>query len=221
VTEAAAFPESWPAPERRVFEGRWCRLEPLDPGRHGDELFEAVAGAEAERLHRFLADPIPASRAEFDAWLVPKSASADPMFFAVLDRATGRVEGRQSLMDINTAHGGAEIGHILWGPRIARGRVTTEAFFLLADHVMTDLGYRRWQWRCNAANEPSRRAAARFGFTFEGIFRNHMVVHGRNRDTAWFSITDAEWKPLRERYLAWLDPANFDAAGQQRTRLAP
>lgn len=214
------LPAGWPVPQRRSFEGHWCRLEPLDPERHGDELFEAVSGEETSRLHRFLADLIHKSRTDFDAWLVPKAVSADPMFFAVIDRATGRVEGRQSLMDIVPQHGTAEIGHILWGPRIARSRVTTEAFFLLADHVMTDLGYRRWQWRCNALNEPSRRAAARFGFTFEGVFRNHMVVHGSNRDTAWFSITDTEWPAICDRFRAWLDPSNFDAEGRQKTGLS-
>jgi RimJ/RimL family protein N-acetyltransferase len=211
----------YPTPQRQTFEGTWCRLEPLDPARHGDQLHEAIAGPEAERLHRYLADPIPASRADFDSWLIPKSASADPMFFAVIDRTTNRVEGRQSLMDIAPAHGTAEIGHILWGPKIARTPVATEAFFLLADHMMTTLAYRRWQWRCNAANAPSRRAAERFGFTYEGTFRNHMVVKGENRNTAWFSITDSEWPPIRARFQAWLPPSNFTPEGHQRTRLAP
>ncbi len=213
------FPESWPAPERRVLEGRWCRLEPLDPARHGDGLFDAVTGVEAERLHRYLPDPVPATRADLDAWMDAKAVSADPMFFAVIDGATARVEGRQSLMDINTAHGGAEIGHILWGPRIARSRIATEAFFLFADHVFA-LGYRRYQWRCNALNEPSRRAALRFGYTFEGVFRNHMVIKGESRDTAWFSITDEEWPRLRAGYEAWLAPVNFEADGTQRRRLS-
>ncbi|SIO34454.1 Protein N-acetyltransferase, RimJ/RimL family [Rhodovulum sp. ES.010] len=214
-----AFPSCWPMPARQVLQGRWCRLEPLDPERHGDDLYDAVAGPHAARLHRYLADPIPTSRADFDTWLVPKAASGDPMFFAVIDQRSGRTEGRQSLMDIVPQHGTAEIGHILWGPRIARSRVATEAFFLLADHIMSDLRYRRWQWRCNARNEPSRRAALRFGFTFEGIFRNHMVVKGENRDTAWYSITDEEWPAIRARFAAWLDPANFDADGGQRTAL--
>lgn len=122
-------------------------------------------------------------------------------------------------MDIVPQHGTAEIGHILWGPRIARSRVSTEALFLLADYVMTELSYRRWQWRCNANNAPSRRAAERFGFTFEGIFRNHMIVKGESRDTAWYSITDEEWPTIRARFLAWLDPANFRADGSQLSSL--
>lgn len=207
-----------PRPRRVVLDGRYARLEPLDPARHGDQLYEAASGEESARLHRWLPDPSPASRAEYEHWLVDRAASEDPIYFAVIDKATGRAEGREGLMDIDTANGRAEIGNILWGPRMARGRVATEAFFLMADHVF-DLGYRRWQWRCNANNAPSRRAAERFGFTFEGIFRQHMVVKGQNRDTAWFSITDGEWPALRAGYERWLDPANFDAHGQQRSPL--
>ncbi len=212
------FPDQWPSPERQPIDGRYCRLEPLDPALHGDQLFEVVSGPEAERLHCWLPDPVPASRRELDDWLTAKAASADPLYFAVIDTATGHIEGRQSLMDISTAHGSAEIGHILWGPRIAGTRVATEAFFLLADYVF-GLGYRRYQWRCNARNAPSRRAAERFGYTFEGIFRQHMVVKGESRDTAWYSILDHEWPSHRAAYGRWLDPANFDGAGRQRKRL--
>jgi RimJ/RimL family protein N-acetyltransferase len=143
----------------------------------------------------------------------------DPLFFAVIDRATGRAEGRQALMRIDPTHGVIEVGHILWGPAIARTRVATEALFLMADHVFTDLGYRRLEWKCHHRNEPSRHAAARFGFTFEGIFRQHMVAKGQNRDTVWFSIVDSEWPALRSAYQQWLAPDNFDAQGQQKRRL--
>jgi RimJ/RimL family protein N-acetyltransferase len=212
------FPDQWPSPERRALEGRYCRLEPLDPDRHGDQLFDVASGPEAERLHRWLPDPVPASRRDFDGWLVSRAASADPMFYAVIDKATGRVEGRQSLMDISTAHGSAEIGHILWGPRIAGTRVATEAFFLFADWTF-GLGYRRYQWRCNARNEPSCRAALRFGYTFEGIFRQHMVVKGESRDTAWYSILGDEWPRHRTAFERWLAPENFGAEGRQLKRL--
>lgn len=212
------FPDRWPSPERQPIEGRYCRLEPLDPDRHGDRLFAVVSGPEAERLHRWLPDPVPACRRDFDGWLASKSASADPMFYAVIDKATDRVEGRQSLMDINTAHGSAEIGHILWGPRIAGTRVATEAFFLFAD-LMFGLGYRRYQWRCNASNGPSRRAAQRFGYTFEGVFRQHMIVKGESRDTAWYSILDGEWPRQRTAFERWLAPEKFDGEGRQRRRL--
>jgi RimJ/RimL family protein N-acetyltransferase len=146
------------------------------------------------------------------------ATSTDPIFYAVIDKATGRVGGRQALMDISTAHGSAEIGHILWGSQIAGTRVATEAFFLLADYVF-GLGYRRYQWRCNTRNEPSSRAAERFGYTSEGVFRKHMVVKGESRDTAWYSILDQEWVHLRASYERWLRPENFDGDGRQKARL--
>ena len=213
------FPEHWPLPDRQPIDGRYCRLEPLEAQQHGDQLFDAITGPEIERLHRWLADPLPTSRSDFDAWLIPKAASADPIYFAVIDKSTGKVEGRQTLMDFNTDFGSAEIGHILWGPKIAGTRITTEAYFLFANLIF-GLGYRRYQWRCNALNEPSRRAALRFGYVFEGIFRQHMVVKGENRDTAWFSILDSEWPRLKAGYETWLQPENFDEHGQQKSKLS-
>ena len=205
-----------PRPLPVVLEGRYARLEPLDPARHGADLF-ASAQAEAERF-RYLFDEPPQDRAAFDIWLERAAASTDPLFYAVIDKRTGRAEGRQTLMRIDPAHGVIEIGNILWGPAIARSRVATEALYLFAEHVFA-LGYRRFEWKCNDANEPSKRAALRFGFKPEGVFRQHMVVKGLNRDTAWFSITDREWPALQAAYRAWLDPANFDASGGQRQRL--
>jgi RimJ/RimL family protein N-acetyltransferase len=212
------FPDHWRIPKRSSMEGAYCRLEPLDPDRHGDHLFEAVTGPEAERLHRYLPDTVPRTRREFEGWLTSRAASSDPLYFVVVDKATGRVEGRQTLMDINTTYGSAEIGHILWGPRIAGSRITTEAFYLFADHIFS-LGYRRYQWRCNALNEPSRRAALRFGYQFEGIFRHHMIVKGANRDTAWYSILDTEWPRLKTGFEAWLQADNFDKLGGQLCKL--
>jgi RimJ/RimL family protein N-acetyltransferase len=214
----SSFPARWPDPGRPILEGRYARLEPLDPARHGDALYAASTGAEAERLHRWLPDAAPANLAAFGDWLAPKAASTDPLFYAVVDKATGKAEGRQTLMRIDQTHGVAEIGNILWGPRMAGTRIATEAQFLFADWVF-GLGYRRYEWKCNNANEPSKRAALRFGFTFEGVFRQHMVVKGENRDTAWYSIIDREWPPLREAYLAWLDPTNFDSPGAQFQKL--
>lgn len=212
------FPDRWPSPARKLLDGRYCRLEPLDPSTHGDELFEAVSGPQADRLHRWLPDAVPGTRSEFNDWLMSNATSTDPIFYAVIDKATGRVGGRQALMDISTAHGSAEIGHILWGSQIAGTRVATEAFFLLADYVF-GLGYRRYQWRCNTRNEPSSRAAERFGYTSEGVFRKHMVVKGESRDTAWYSILDQEWVHLRASYERWLRPENFDGDGRQKARL--
>jgi RimJ/RimL family protein N-acetyltransferase len=207
-----------PAPARTVLDGLYCRLEPLDIARHADQLFEASMAEGAEERHRYLFEP-PAGRAVFDAWLATRPALDDPMFFVVIDKASGRVEGRQCLMRIDRVHGVIEIGSILWGPRIARTRVATEALYLFAKYAFDDLGYRRFEWKCHNGNEPSKRAALRFGFTFEGVFRQHMVTKGRNRDTAWFAMIDADWPAIKAGCEAWLDPSNFDAEGQQKRRL--
>jgi RimJ/RimL family protein N-acetyltransferase len=208
-----------PRPQRQALEGRYCRLEPLDAARHTAALFAASSGPGAEERFRYLAEPAP-DEAAFAAWIDRAARSEDPLFHAVVDRESGRAEGRQSFLRITPEHGVIEIGHVLWGPAVARTRVATEALLLYAAHAFDDLGYRRFEWKCDAANEPSRRAALRFGFTYEGTFRQHMVVRGRNRDTAWFATTDGEWPRIRERLTAWLEPANFDAKGRQRTPLA-
>ena len=207
-------------PERTVLEGRYARLEPLDPARHGDELLDASTPPDAPARFRYLFEPPPESREAFDLWLAGAAASEDPLYFAVIDRATGRVEGRQTLMRITPAHRCIEIGNIYWGPRIAGTRVATEAMYLFAAHVLETLGYRRYEWKCDALNAPSRRAALRFGFTWEGHFRRAVVVRGRTRDTAWFAMIDEEWPALKAAYERWLAPANFDAKGRQKTRLS-
>ena len=143
-----------------------------------------------------------------------------PLFFAVIDRATGRVEGRQTLMRISPAHRCIEIGNIYWGPRIAGTRVATEAMYLFAAYVLDTLGYRRYEWKCDALNAPSRRAAQRFGFTWEGHFRRAVIVRGRTRDTAWYAMIDEEWPALKAAYERWLAPKNFDGEGRQKTRLS-
>jgi RimJ/RimL family protein N-acetyltransferase len=173
----------------------------------------------AEERFRWLFE-VPRPRPEFDDWLLRSMASEDPLFLAVVDAATGRAEGRQALMRITPEHGVIEVGHVLWGPRMARTRIATEALYLAARHVFDDLGYRRFEWKCNSRNEPSRRAALRFGFQFEGIFRQHMVQKGENRDTAWFAMTDGDWQQLKPGYERWLAAENFDAHGQQRLTLA-
>jgi RimJ/RimL family protein N-acetyltransferase len=208
-----------PRPERAPLEGRYARLEPLDPARHGDDLFASAQQPGADSRFRYLADHAPADRAAFTAWIEKASASTDPLFFAVIDKRTGRAEGRQSFMRIEPAHGVIEIGHILWGPAIARTRVATEALYLFASHAFDTLGYRRFEWKCDNNNLPSKRAAERFGFTFEGVFRQHIVVKGRNRDTAWFAIIDRDWPRLKAGYEAWLHQENFDEAGQQKHKL--
>lgn len=202
-------------PQRIVHEGRYCRLEPIGP-QHAADLF-AAAGPER---YTYLFGYRPADEAAMTAQLADDATRDDPLAFAVIDRATGRAEGRQSLMRITPEHGAIEIGSVLWGDGMARTRLATEAQYLFARHVFDDLGYRRYEWKCNALNLPSRRAAERFGFVFEGIFRQHMIVKGQNRDTAWFAMTDDDWARIRPEYERWLDPANFDGDGMQRSRLA-
>ncbi len=208
-----------PRPERKVLEGRYVRLEPLSADKHGDGLFTVADASDADDRFRWLFESRPESRAVFQTWLEKVEASQDPLFFAAIDKASGKIAGRQTLMRIEPAFGVIEIGNIHWGELIARKPAATEAQFLFASHVFDELGYRRYEWKCNNRNEPSKRAAERFGFKFEGVFRQHLVVKGENRDTAWYSIIDGEWPALRNAYEAWLDPANFDRAGQQKKRL--
>jgi RimJ/RimL family protein N-acetyltransferase len=207
-----------PRPERVALEGRYTLLEPLDPARHGADLLASAQAPGAEDRFRYLFEAAPHGAEAFKTWIDKAAAGADPFFYAVIDKRTGRAEGRQSLMRIDTVHGVIEIGNILWGPAIARSRVATEALFLFARHAF-DLGYRRFEWKCNNLNEPSKRAAERFGFSFEGIFRQHMVVKGQNRDTAWFAMIDQDWPRLKAGYEAWLRPENFGEDGHQRSKL--
>lgn len=208
-----------PFPQRAPLQGGYTRLEPLDPDRHVDALYQAASAEGAQERFRYLPDRPPVDRADLQDWIRRAVETSDPMFFAVIDRATGRAEGRQALMRIDTANGVAEIGNIMWGPAMTRTRIATEALYLFADHIF-GLGYRRFEWKCDDLNVPSKRAAQRFGFTFEGVFRQDRVVKGLNRNTAWFSIIDSEWPRLREGYRRWLAPDNFDADGRQREKLS-
>ena len=208
------------APERIVLEGRYARLEPLDPGRHRDDLHAASTPPDRAVRFRYMPELPPGSLESFGPWLATSAQSPDPLFFAVVDRAAGRAEGWQTLMRITPVHRCIEIGNIYWGPRIAGTRVATEAMYLFAVHALETLGYRRYEWKCDALNAPSRRAALRFGLTYEGHFRRAVIIRGRNRDTAWFSIIDEEWPALKAAYERWLAPENFDAAGRQKTRLS-
>lgn len=206
-------------PHRVTMEGHYVRLAPLDAARHGDALFAASATADSDRRFRWLGEQPPRDRGEFQAWLMRVEASQDPLWFVVIDKASGRIAGRQTFMRIDAANGVVEIGNILWNPPVARKPAATEALFLFARHAFDQLGYRRLEWKCNNENEPSKRAALRFGFSFEGVFRQHMIVKGRNRDTAWFAMIDEDWPTLRRAFEEWLDPANFDTVGRQRRRL--
>jgi RimJ/RimL family protein N-acetyltransferase len=208
-----------PGPERLVFEGRYARLEPIDPERHGSSLHAATFADGVEERLRYVSH-VPADDPGFRAWLEATAASDDPLHYGVIDRDSGRCEGRQAFLRIEPEHGVIEVGHIVWGPAIARTRVATEALALAAAYVFDGLGYRRLEWKCDADNAASRRAATRFGFAYEGTFRQHMVVRGENRDTAWFAMLDHEWPERRQAFDAWLRPENFDADGRQRSPLA-
>lgn len=214
--------ENWTArqrPDIDVLEGRYVRIEKLDATRHADALFEASSTSNGEERFRWLSERVPTEKAEFMEWMEKSAASADPSFYAVIDKASGKVGGRQAFMRIDTANGVIEIGAILWNPPVGQRPAATEALYLFARHAFDDLGYRRFEWKCNNENEPSKRAALRFGFTYEGVFRQHMFVKGKSRDTAWFSMIDAEWPQLRASFEEWLDPSNFDSEGRQRKRL--
>lgn len=208
-----------PKPSTSPLDGHFVRLEKLDPDKHADGLFDASAQPDGEERFQWLPDFPPVDRNEFRKWVEQSAASEDPIFFAVIDKATGKIAGRQTFMRMDTANGVAEIGHIYWGPLVSRKPAATEALFLFARHIFDDLGYRRFEWKCNNENLPSKRAAQRFGFRHEGVFHQHLIVKGRNRDTAWFAMLDKDWEYLRPAYEAWLAPENFDAAGVQKKKL--
>ena len=207
-------------PARVRLEGRYTSLEPLDATAHADALFEATRGGGNDDLWLYLADGPFDSAAEFRDEIARKAVSTDAVFFAILDPARARPVGYASYMRIEPAHGVIEVGNVLFSRELQGTTGATEAMYLMARHAFEDLGYRRYEWKCNALNAPSRAAALRLGFTFEGIFRQHMIVKGRSRDTAWFSMLDSEWPARKAAFEQWLSPENFDAEGRQRERLS-
>lgn len=207
-------------PPRAPLDGRYVRLEPLDAQHHGEDLWHALQGPESDPA---LWDYLPygpfAYRGAFETWLAGRQATDDPLFFTVIDKATARAVGLLSFLRIAPADGCIEIGHIAFGRAMQRSPASTEAIWLLMRLAMDGLGNRRLEWKCNARNARSRRAAERLGFTQEGLFRQHAVIKGQNRDTAWFSIIDSEWPQRRKALQRWLAPENFDEQRQQRRRL--
>ncbi len=214
MTTSLADWKGAPAPTVQLLEGRFIRLERLDPARHADQLFQALEGPGADpKLWDYLPyGPFP-ERTAFDAWLNNHATSTDPYFFSVIDRASGQVQGILSLMSIVPAQGRIEIGHVTFGAPMQRSPKSTEAVYLLAKHAF-DQGYRRLEWKCNNGNARSKYAAERLGFSFEGVFRQHMVVKGQNRDTAWYSILDGEWPAIGAGFETWLSEANQAGSGQ-------
>jgi RimJ/RimL family protein N-acetyltransferase len=208
-------------PERVTLEGRWVTLAPLDAEKHAAALYEGSNGdVERERVWAYLFNGPFGNLAEFAADVELKAKAVDPHYFAILDNASGRAVGYASLMRIDPPNRVIEVGGIMYTPALQHTPGATEAQYLLARYVFDELGYRRYEWKCNALNAPSRHAAERFGFTFEGIFRQHMIVKGRNRDTAWFAMLDSEWPEREAAYERWLKPDNFDDEGRQKTRLS-
>ena len=207
-------------PERVTLAGHHATLRPLDPEADGPRLYPALHGPEREALWRYLFPSPFESEASFLDYLRGLSAAPDPFAYAIADPASGEALGWLCLMRIEPEHRVVEVGNIMFSPRLQRTPAATEAILLIAAHVFDELGYRRLEWKCNDLNEPSRRAALRLGFTHEGLFRSHMIVKGRSRDTAWFSMVEAEWPERKQAIEAWLAPENFDSTGRQRRSLA-
>jgi RimJ/RimL family protein N-acetyltransferase len=213
--------DSWLAallPGPVTLAGHWARLEPLSAVRHGRELWEAVCGH--DELWTWMGDGPYSTYQSFLSAIESKEVGAAARFFAIVPAASVRAVGYASLMRMDPANGVIEVGNVLFSPSLQRTPAATETLFLLARYIFEDLRYRRFEWKCNALNQPSRRAAERLGFTFEGIFRQHMIVKGSNRDTAWFAMLDGEWPQCKRAFETWLDPDNFDADGRQKQTLA-
>jgi len=209
-----------PRPPRSAVEGRFCRLEMLDPAKHAADLFAANRLDSDGRNWTYLAYG-PFDRFEdYRVWAEQMAAGDDPLFHTIIDCETGKAAGVATLMRIDPAAGVIETGHINYSPLLQRKPAATEAMFLLMRRVFDELGYRRYEWKCDSLNAPSRKAAERLGFRHEGLFRQATIYKGRNRDTAWFSITDGEWPALKRAYERWLAPANFDSAGKQKASLS-
>jgi RimJ/RimL family protein N-acetyltransferase len=209
-----------PKPPRTLMEGRLCRVEPLDNERHAADLFAANSEDRAGKSWTYLFEEPFLDLPSFRAWLERESKKEDPLVHAIVDRATERAVGMAGYMRIQPDFGSIEVGRILYSPALQRTAAATEAMFLMMKRAFDELGYRRYEWKCDALNAPSRAAALRLGFTFEGIFRNGAVYKERSRDTAWYAIVDQDWPHLRGAFERWLDPGNFEASGRQKARLS-
>ena len=206
-------------PVRTPMQGRFCRLEPLELALHGADLHAAYAADTEARMWTYLSYGPFATPADLEAWHARVAATRDPLFFAIRDATTGRAVGAAAYLRIDPNAGSIEVGHLAFSPALARTPAATEAMFLMMKHAFT-LGYRRYEWKCDALNARSRAAALRLGLSFEGVFRQAGVYRDRNRDTAWFAAVDSEWPALRAAHERWLAPGNFDTEGRQRERLS-
>jgi RimJ/RimL family protein N-acetyltransferase len=201
-------------------EGRFCRIEILDPERHAAELYAAGAEDRDGRSWTYMGYGPFANAADYRAWADAAARSSDPLFHAIVARQNGKAVGIASYLRIDAQVGVIEVGHIHYAPALQRTSAATEAMYLMMRRVFDALGYRRYEWKCDALNAPSRRAALRYGFRYEGIFRQATMYKGRNRDTAWYSVTDREWPTLKSAFEVWLRPGNFAEDGTPRTRLS-
>jgi RimJ/RimL family protein N-acetyltransferase len=208
-----------PHPPRTAMHGRLCRLELLDAALHARALHEAYAEDESGRNWTYLPYGPFGSAGAYAEWVSTRQQGDDPLFHAIVLADSGRPVGVASYLRIDPAMGSIEVGHLSYSPRLQRSAVATEAMYLMMRRAFEELGYRRYEWKCDSLNAPSRRAAERLGFRYEGTFRQMMVIKQRSRDTAWYSILDSEWPALRSAFERWLDPDNFTASGAQRARL--
>jgi RimJ/RimL family protein N-acetyltransferase len=209
-----------PRPPRQPMDGRLVRLEPFEVGAHSRHLFEAYSADTEGRLWDYMAyGPFP-DLLSYVSHARRTMCGNDPFFHAIIPRGSGRAAGVASYLRVTPEHGVIEVGHICYAPSLQRTAAATEAMYLMARRAFEELGYRRYEWKCDNGNEASKRAALRLGFRYEGVFRKHMVVKGANRDTAWFAITDDEWPRVKYAYEQWLHPANFDDEGRQFRPLA-
>ena len=208
-----------PRPPRTAMAGRYCRVEPIDPARHARELYEANTVDPSGRNFTYSTSGPFDSFEAYRRWIGTSCLGDDPLFHAIVDNAVGKATGVASYLRIDPANGVIEVGHINYSPLLQRKRAATEAMYLMMKRAF-ELGYRRYEWKCDALNAPSRAAAQRLGLSYEGIFRQAVVYKGRGRDTAWYAAIDSEWPELERAFLRWLDPANFDAEGRQCVRLS-
>lgn len=207
-------------PDLRPLHGRWVHLEPVSAIKHARDLYDSFIHDDLHgHVWTYLAYGPWESFEQFEAWLKERESSRDPWFYAFIRRDTGKACGMGSFMRCDAANGVIEIGHIWMSPGLQQTREATEVIFLMIRHCFDDLGVRRLEWKCDSLNAPSRKAALRFGFQYEGIFRQHFIVKGRNRDTAWYAMLDKDWHRVRAAFEAWLNPDNFDAAGRQKAKL--
>jgi RimJ/RimL family protein N-acetyltransferase len=200
--------------------GHWCRLEPLDPARHADDLYDAISADEQGGMWTYVPHGPFGDLASFRAWVNESAGREDPLVFAIVGQEHGRAVGLAAFQKVNPQAGSIEVGHIAFSPALQGTTAATEAMVLMMATVFDELGYRRYEWQCDALNARSRRAALRLGFTYEGTFRQATVVKGNSRDTVWLSIIDTEWPRLAAAYSRWLSPDNFDGEGHQRTSLS-